>query len=229
MPESLRRYIANQTELAEYVTIAGTFDAATLRKAELDIDKAVAIFYEGGYAPFLFGEILEVESSEIALTANNATLTGFGWQAGYLDRSVLEIRSGSDAGKRIFVESQTISGDDRILTFADTQTGLSGSPICRIYQEAKFPRVCDTEYTESTYTKTIPEWLKEAVALQYNFRVNNAQNLENVNQLSGYSVSKDSYSENFDTAPSGNSSIRDRLSPEAMDILDCYGLTAESI
>lgn len=229
MPESLRRYIADETELAEYITIAGTFDPAILRKAELDIDKAIATFYEGGNAPFLFGDFYEVESSEITLTTTTATLTGFSFQTGHLDRSVLEIRSGSDAGKRIFVQSQTVSGDDRILTFADTQTGLSGSPICRIYQEAKFPRVCDTEYTESTYTKTIPQWLKEAVALQYNFRVNNAQNLENVNQLSGYSVSKDSYSENFNTAPSGNSSIRDRLSPEAMDILDSYGLTVESI
>lgn len=229
MAESLRRYVANETELSQYVTISGTFDAETLRKAEIDIDNAVASFYEGVNRQYLIDN-KPLTPAKITIDATSATIIGETPTDGEYSRTVLNILSGDDAGKQIFVSLSAKSGSDTTLTFTGAQTFTTVTPFsaaCEIEQVAKFPRVGDSRLVDGTIFKQIPVWLKQAVAYQYNFRVDSPSNFVSVDEVIGYSVNRDGWSKSFG-APGSASNIDNRISPQAMDLLRQHGLTLQS-
>lgn len=224
--ESLRRYIENRTELEDYIGVLDEFDKGELIKAEKDIDKAIASFYEGPWAQHN-RVTYQLSTSEVTLTTTTATITNLTFQTGYFAFNTLEIVSGANRGKKIAISNSSLSGGTQTLTFFDTQTGLSGSPACKIYQSGKAPFAIDRAFEEGTYYITVPEFIKEATALQYKFRIDNKAYLEAPNKIKEYEVEGADYREEFDT--SYKSTIQDRISPEAWDILDDKGLTVSSM
>lgn len=224
MADSLRRYLT-QEELESYITLDDEFSAENLRKAEIEIDNAVAIFYEGSNKKVINNKII-AKKAQITLSSTTCVITGFGYPNGYFINSVLEILSGANSSKRIFIKSDIKVGDTHTLTFFDAVPGLSGSEDVQLCQIAKFPRNCDCALVDSDIFKSIPEFLKEAVANQYEWRLKNLDSLDNTQLRSSYSVVRDSYSENFGNV---RSSSIDRISPIAMDILDSHGLTIQTI
>lgn len=219
--QSLRKYLKNQSELITYTGTLTNFDPDQLVRAERDIDKVVGVFYQGPNRKSILG-ITDVRNA--VLTSTTATITDLSPNnTDFYSYSVLEILSGSNKGMRIAIESQA----NNILTYFDTQTGLSETSKIRVYQEGKFPRLVDTWAEDSVYYKSIPEFIKECVALQYLYRVQEGTNLQTENVQSSYRVDEDSYQESFDT--STKKIITDRISPEALDILDSKGLTSNSI
>jgi len=226
---SLRKYITSETELAQYVTISGAFDQSILTKAEEDIDKFMASWYEIPRRPSLQGEVL-IQSSDISFGTTSATLSS-DIQEGYYTRTVIEILSGDDAGKNIFVNVATKSGSDTVLNY-DTQALTTVTPFsasCRIYQLAKFPQYMNEKHVDGVIFKIIPNWLKQAVAYQYNFRKKYGKNFNQTLQQSGYSINADGYSESFGGGSGSASIVDNRISPEARDILDSKGLTVQSL
>lgn len=154
------------------------------------------------------------------MTSTTATISSISVSNGYYAYTTLEILSGSNAGVKLAVKNNT----NNVLTFFDTNTGITGSDTIRIYQSGKAPFCAGVNYLENTYFKTIDERVKDAVAFQYAFREKN-KNLDNNKAVSSYTVSGDNYSENFDTDIIN--SIQDRISPQALDVLG--GLTSQSI
>lgn len=224
MADSLRRYLT-QEELESYITLDDDFNAENLRKAEIEIDNAIASFYEGKNSKAISNKIV-AKKAQITLNSTTCVISNFGYPNGYFINSVLEILSGANSSKRIFVKSDVKVGDTHTLTFFDAVPGLSGSEDVQIYQIAKFPRNCDCALVDSDIFKSIPEFIKEAVANQYEWRLKNLDSLDNSQLRSGYSVARDSYSESFGGI---RSSSIDRISPIAMDILDSHGLTIQTI
>lgn len=221
MIESLRRYILSQSQLEEYITLDQAFNNNELIRAERDVDKVVAEFYERANAKSIN---YTTQVFDATITPTTATITNMTpINDGFFNYSTLEILSGENKGKRIAIATQA----SNVLTFFDSQAGLSGSLKCKLYQTGKFPRYADTITNNGVYYKTIPEFVKECVALQYDYRIKEGKNLLQERVQSGYSVNKDSYSENFDT--NIKKTIRDRIHPEALDILDQYGLTLQTI
>jgi hypothetical protein len=224
--ESLRRYIKDQAGLEEYTGSLASFDNNQLIRAEQDIDKVIKIYYEGANRPFLLGRP-SVYSA--VLTDTQATVTNLSpINDGYFDFTVLEILEGANRGKQIAIESNI----DNVLSFFDTQAGLDETSQVKLFQIAKFPRSLksgDTSLssTGDTYLKTIPGFIKECVALQYLYRVAEGDDLLVENLRSGYEVSKDSYSEDYDTKV--KKTALDRVSPEALDILYSYGLIGQTL
>jgi hypothetical protein len=225
--ESLRRYIKNLSELETYTGILSSFDNLQLIRAEQDIDKLVGTFFEGAFAPSVF-QTISAKPSEVTLTTTTATVQNLGYNTGYFDFCTLEILSGSNRGKRIAIETSTESGGTQTLTFFDTQTGLSGSPAVKIYQAGKFPMTQDVEIEDSIYYKSILDDVKQAVAYQYEYRVREGDSIDNVNTLTSWSRSKDSYREEYGDG-SGQSNATNRVSPQALDLLSSYGFTTQSM
>lgn len=224
MTQSLRRYLTRE-ELENYITLEDDFNVENLRKAEIEIDNAIAVYYEGGNQKSINKKIM-VENSKVTLNATTCIITGFSYDNGYFINSVLEILSGADYGKKIFIKSDVKVDDTHTLTFFDAEVGLTGSENIQLFQVAKFPRIFDCSIVDSNIYKSIPEFIKEAVANQYQWRLKNLDKIENAQLRTSYSVARDSYSESF--GDKRLSSI-DRLSPVAMDILDSEGLTIQTI
>lgn len=220
---SLRKYLLNETELTKYLGSVSNYDEKILAKAEADIDKAVAMFYQGAYAKAINTDYV-FESTRVTLTTTTATITNLGFSDGFFDYSVIEILDGDDRGVRVPVQTHV----GNVLTYFDTTAGLSGNATVRVYQEGKFPMMGDRHVSAGKYFKLIPEHIKEAVAFQYQYRVNEGNNLDTEQKLSGWRRDKDSYSENYDN-DEGERTIRQRLSPQALDIIDSYGYTTQSI
>jgi hypothetical protein len=208
--------------VTDYVDTNSTIDELVLRRAEIDIDNAVALFYQRRNRKFVY---YEYDLDDVTLTTTTATSSQLNTANGYYDRTVLEIMSGADAGKRIFVKTHV----NDTLTFWNTQTGLSGTETCRLIQIGKFPRLADSDIANNTYYKIIPEFIKEAVAYQYKFRLDNPSIFTNPNPVSGYRVEQDRYSEQFDTSSKNERTIQDRIDPVAWDILSQHGLTTQSL
>lgn len=218
---SYRQYIADRTELEIYTGSLTSFDSDQLVRAEGDIDKVIASFYEGVNRPFLLGRP-SVYSA--VLTSTQATVTDLSpINDGYWSRTVLEILDGSNAGLKIFISNNS----SNILTFNSEQAGLSETSNVKLYQEAKIPRNQDTLAKGTDYFKSIPEFIKQAVALQYQYRITEGQNLMNKQKVKSYGIDKASYSEDYDTGR--NKTMYDRVSPEALDILSDHGLIGQTL
>lgn len=188
-----------------------SFDNEILIKAEIDVDNIIANFYQGAFSKFFLGSYT-FESTDVVLTTTTATISNYTTINGYFAYTTLEILSGTNSGVRLAVKNNT----NNVLTFFDTNTGITGSPTIKIYQLAKAPFYCDTDLLEDIYFKTINERIKEAVAFQYVFR-SKKKELDELKAVSSYNVSSDSYSENFDT--SKEITIKERFSPQALDVL----------
>lgn len=188
-----------------------SFDNEILIKAEIDVDNMIANFYQGAFSKFFLGSYT-FESTDVVLTTTKATISNYTTTNGYFAYTVLEILSGANAGVRLAVKNNT----NNVLTFFDTNTGITGSEAIKIYQLAKAPFYSDTDLVEDTYFKTINEKIKEAVAFQYVFR-SRKQELDELKAVSSYNVSSDSYSENYDTGK--EITIKERFSPQALDVL----------
>jgi hypothetical protein len=196
-----------------------SFDNDLLIKAEIDIDNIIANFYQGAFSKQFKG-FETFESTKVVLTTTTATISDITVSNGYYAYTTLEILSGSNSGVKLAVKNNT----NNVLTFFNTNTGITGSETIKIYQTGKAPFYCDTNYLENTYFKSIDARIKDAVAFQYVFREKN-KDLDQNKATTGYRVSQDEYSENFDT--SIKNSITDRISPQALDILQ--SLTSQTI
>lgn len=216
MQQSLRRYLT-KTELQERSNISSV-DTLTLIQAEQDIDNILATRYQGYYRQFL---VYEHIFDNITLTATTATLNGATATNGYFAYTTLEILSGNFAGNKYAVKNNT----NNVLTFWDTNTGLTGNAIGKVYQTGKAPFDGGSLYTSNTYFKSIDERIKQAVAFQYEFRNKNSKMFEKIYSTTSYLVDQDRYSENFDTQ--NKITIEQRISPQAIDILE--GLTSQTL
>lgn len=216
--ESLRRYVTN-TELEERgIAAPETFK---IIEAERDIDTVVKTFYEGPLSPFF--DWLDYFDS-VVFTTTNATLPQT-FEQNYFTYTVIEITSGANTGLVIPIASS----NGTVVTFASTQSITPGTYSAKIYQEGKFPRLAESNNQNNVWHKTIPQWLKDCVAYQYSFRLNNAALFNNASPLSSYRVDGDSYSETFDTNSSFSYTKENRISPDALAILSSRGMLGTSI
>lgn len=220
--ESLRRYLL-ETEFADY-NLADV-DNYVLIQAERDIDNAVANFYQGSLAKFFLGTEIQ---DNVTLTTTTATLGNAQPSDNFYSYTVLEVMTGANASKKIAIQSNA----SNVLTFFDTQAGLSGNVSVRVYQSGKFPMYRDTESLTNAFYKTIRQEIKQAIAEQYRFRLANPDLFANQTKVqSSYSTSASSWSESFATGKNGvdRISIRDLTAPIAMQILEEAGLTIQTI
>lgn len=223
MAEDLRRYIT-PAEITDYVSVSTPVDELVLRQAQKDIDNVIAKFYQGNNRPFL---VPYIDIDDCVLTSTTATSTQLANANGYYSKAVLEIMSGANAGKRIYIASSESNSGSSILTFGSTQTGLTGTVSARVYQEGKFPRSIDVDLSNTAYLKVIPEFAKECVALQYKFRIDHPEIFNDTNILAGYSVNKGGWSKNYDTKKERQ--IKDFTDPTAFNILADLGLTTQTL
>lgn len=188
------------------------FDNQTLIKAELDIDNAIANFYQGGFSKALITK----NSYEITLTNTTATIINKTFQDGYFSKTVVQLLGEED--KVFFVKSSV----NNVLTFQDSQD-LDGTYVALIYQLAKAPFYKDKFYKNNTIYKTIDNKIKEAVAIQYQYLSENSSTERY--PISGYSVDGEDYSERYNTDKMTTSI--DRLDPRAYDLI--AHLTVQSL
>lgn len=225
MTESLRQYLTMQ-ELCDYVD-TDTKDELVLKKAEKDIDNAIAVFYQKRNRKSVY---INYTLQSLNLTATNATTSELGNSDNFYSKMVLELLSGDDAGKRIFVNASSISAGVTTLTFLNSQSVTPASNIkAYLYQEAKLPRIADTSIIDSVYYKRTPDFLKEAVANQYKYRLDNPNVFETPFSIKKYEVDQASYSEEYNTDPKATKSIQSMISPQAWAILEDEGLTTQSM
>lgn len=137
----------------------------------------------------------------------------------YYQRCVVRVLTGVHVNKLLFVLNST----NNVLTVED---GLIGSGDVFIYQHAKFPREVDTIRGHNRYDKFIPEFIKDAVVLQYEYLEEQGNDVSHY-ALSEYRVEQDRYSEKF--ATDVRKTALDRLAPSVVDILENEGILANSI
>lgn len=215
MTKTLRNYL-QASEVTDYVNIATPIDTKELIKAERDIDKAVATFYQYAFRPSLHRFYTFDSAVFSSTTVFVADITH---NDGFFSKTVIQVLDGSD--NRFYVASQT----NTTLNLLDSQTAVTGTKRIKIYQEAKFPMARDTEYKNNFYAKWIPEQVKEAVALQYAYRINNADKLTNNVLVTNWSTSESSYSESAGGSSESRTKLEDRIAPEALDILESMGIS----
>jgi len=215
--QSLRRYLTH-AQLQEYEPSIVTVDNDVLINAEQDIDNVIANFYQGSFRKS-FNRIDFYQ--DVILTSTTATISSVNLTPGQLAYTVLEIISGANAGTRLAIQSNT----ENVITYFDTNALSTGTENVKIYQFGKSPfhNPNDENHAWGSYNKSISEQIKQAVAYQYIFRLENDINVKN--PVSSYSVSKDSYSEVY--AVDKPLSITERISPQAIDILG--GLIIQTI
>lgn len=217
MPQqSLRRYLT-ENELQERVTVT-TFNLQTLIQAEIDIDNIIADFFQGSFRKAL---ITESKFDSVVINSNTATITALNSQNEYYSRTVLEVLTGTHSGSRFAVQSQS----NQTLTFWESSELTNVVCSVRLYQLAKAPFYKDFGLRDNIYYKVIDERVKEAVALQYFYRQENPEIFGSNYPVKNYSVSKDSYSENYDTAR--RTGLIDRIHPDAYSVLE--SLTVQSL
>jgi len=216
---SLRKYLT-AGQLLEINPLLVSIDNSVLIQAEIDIDNIIASHLQGAFSQYFTGFSL-YNSTSVVLTSTGATITGLNLSDGFLAYTTLEIVSGANAGSRFLIKSN-ING---VLTYFDTDSLSTGSEAVKIYQIGKCPMLRDVNGINNIIYKSIHQDIKEAVALQYEFRIKNAGSIDNQYASTSYSVSGDSFSENFN--PTLQNSIRERISPQAFDILNY--LTAQSL
>ena len=211
---NLRNYLT-PAELQEYPPTLITVNNNILIRAEQDIDNIIATFTRGAYKKAIAGStIYEV----CAIDGFNATLQGFNGGNGYLSRTVLEILSGTQAGTRYFISAQA----GNILTLS-TDTALDATVAVKIYQFGKLPFSKDNNYLNNNFYKVIDQRVKEAVSYQYVYRTEN--DVDTKYPVDSYSVNGENYSESYSVKE--DNTIRERISPQALDILDF--LTTQSL
>jgi hypothetical protein len=217
---SYRRYLTT-AELSDYISV-DTPDILTLRQAEIDIDSVIPIFYQRGNRKFIYNPY-DIPTLTI-VDNNSATTTDLPNQSGFFSKTVLEILSGANAGTKIFISEANVAGNTTTLTFADTQSLTVGVVVAKIYQIAKFPRLIDYQLSNSIYYKTIPEFIKEAVAYQYQFRADNPAIFNITGKVTEAEVDQDQARVKFGDQ---SRTKKDLISPVAWDILDSQGLTQQ--
>jgi len=217
--ETIRQYTTTE-EVA--VRTGKQISQDTINQAEREIDDAIACFYGSVFAKSFQNKYVY----SAVLTTTTATISNLNYNTGYLQFTVIEILDGANKGKIIPIS--TNSGN--VLTFLNTQTGLSGTVAVALYQAGKFPMYRDMQSLNSNYYKTIPDWLKEAVALQSQFIFENKQNDIPYIQA-GESVDETNYTTNFlsSNGKIARKSIKDWLHPRALAILDGQNLTATGL
>lgn len=221
--KNLRNYLPIN-QLADYIDVE-SIDNTALVNAERDIDNLCALFYQGINRPAVYYPYFV---NNLSINNNQATTSEVLSPSGYFSLTVLEVLSGTNKGLRIFIDDSNLSNNQTILSFSDVNINETGLKA-KLHQVAKFPRVADTSIIDGGYQKTIPEFLKEAVAYQYEFRSNNPDSFNNVNQLKSYSVDKESFSETFDTTSKKATDIEDLIAPATRSILDKQGLTVQNL
>lgn len=187
------------------------FNLNTLIEAEKDIDNVLASFTRGNFRPAIVGY---TQYDTCNITNATASIDRMQVTDGYFDKTVLEILSGDNVGKRFAVKTQA----GTTLNFWET-TSLTDTVAVKIFQLAKAPFYKDfnsfVSSSTTKYSKSIDERIKEATAYQYVYRVNNDMNVKY--PVKDYQVDKASYQESY--ATDEPLSIRERMSPQAMDIL----------
>ena len=210
---SLRQYLTSDELLTRRPSLT-TVDTAVLEQAEKDIDLLVANFYQGAFRKASLGEFIY---SNVILNNLTATITNINQTVGYYSYCVMEILSGTKAGKSFLIKANSAN----VITFFKSTSSVETVAV-KVYQLGKFPMAKDTNYFGNTVYKTIAEDVKEAVAYQYEFRLNNKDGLNNKYAQTSYSVSGDSFSSNFDV--NSPNSLKERLSPQASDLLGVYSI-----
>ena len=215
------------TDLYQYITLLELQERrdeslvnpsqSLLRQAQQMIDQAIPTFYEGINSRSFKAKR---RFNNATFSTNSVTISDSVSIDNYYQRCVVRVLTGTHSNKLLFVTAST----NNVLTVED---GIVGSGDIFIYQHAKFPREVDTIRGQNRYDKFIPEFLKDAVVMQYNYL--EAQGGEDTNHyvLSEYRVEQDRYSEKF--ATDIRKTALDRLAPSVVDILENEGILANSI
>lgn len=206
--QNLRRYLTEE-ELQDYQPTISSVDTNVLIAAEEDIDNVLPFNFEGAYSKAYFGETIY---GECIISNTTAVLSNFSAMDGYLSRTTLEILSGDNLGARLAIKSQV----GTTLTFWEP-SGITGTVACKIWQFAKCPFTKDIYNYDSTIAKLVDERIKVAVALQYVYRIVNANGLDVKFPVKSESLNGENYSFNYDTT--SQMSILERISPQALDVI----------
>jgi len=206
--QSLRRYLT-PIQLQEYQPSVTTVNNNVLIEAEKDIDNIIANFATGDYRKAFIGN--QVFNNAV-FDGQTVTVNDLRATEGTYSRVVVELLSGSNIGARFLVQSQL--GNE--LTFFET-SGITGTFAIKVYQLAKAPFYKDYNAFNNKYSKSIDELVKEAVAYQYVYRVDNSASMNIKYPVASESLQGENYSFNYNT--NEPLSIRQRISPQAWDIL----------
>lgn len=89
---------------------------------------------------------------------------------GYYRNCVLEMMSGTQAGKRRAI-TDSDQGDKSVTVEDEFSSAIADGDAYVIYQLAKFPRAKDVELIDNEYYKIIPEQIKQATLAQIEYIV----------------------------------------------------------
>jgi hypothetical protein len=206
---TLRNYITRQ----DYATITGDTSEVNdqlIDQAETLIDQACAMFLGSTLQKSMNYEILEENSTT---TATTATLSST-YTTNYLKYCTVEVLNGSLAGSKACITSSSTN----TITFEQIE-GLTGTTAIKIYQTGKFPMVKDVTTGSSVYYKSIPQEIKQAVAWQVKFILENGD-LFNSDLMDSENIGG-SYSYNR-ANNSTKSSIIQLLAPQTIQLIKPY-------
>jgi len=220
---SLRNYLTKE-QLVERINLnLGDVNEIMLQQAETDIDNALAYFSAGAFRKCFVNKVIY---ENVTLTATSATIPNQAFTNGYLAYSVMEILSGSDVGKRIAIKGNT----SNVLDFLDSFVGLTGTVDVSIYQVGKFPMLRDVMAGTNKVYKTIPEFVKQAVALQYQFLGVKQTEISSAQKIISEELDEANYTVNYEGGLGTEVSLIEmRIHPQALDLLDQEGLTIQTL
>lgn len=207
---SLRQYVT-PTEIAEILNGLIDVDLINndiLNQAESLVDKYVGTFIVGQLAP------LNKKTFFTNAVFTNTTAILDGSFSGQYNFCCVRPLGGSFVSKLIPILSHT----NQTITF-NSIAGLSGNMPCIVEQIGKFPIRKDSIVENNTRFSWIPFEVKQAVAYQVQFMIENAeifvnQNLKSESIGSSYSYTKSGAGDNQD--------ITKYIAPQAINILKGY-------
>lgn len=178
---TLRQY-TNQTRvqsLADDNTLSVSFGQLNLAEELVDL------FCYDKIRPSINAPFYDDESILTANFNNNTvTLTSTDQlEANYLKYTNLRIIESSDTGEE-GLEFPVLSSNNITLTIDNSE--LSGNKTVILYQLGKFPRLGDTESTDTNVYKTIPEAIRQAATFQALYIVKHPELFDNTQELNEY-------------------------------------------
>lgn len=152
------------------ITVTDTDEAFdNISRAEEILDRYVG-YQEKSIDRQYYGEVTSVNSKTIFDASSGTQLTPID---GFFSAGVIEIIGGTGKGQRRIIDSS--SKDNKSITYiGDTfSPNVDTTSIFKIYQLAKFPRVCDrvANRNGTAYYKAIPDAVRRATAAQVAYMI----------------------------------------------------------
>lgn len=214
------RYNERMSTARNYIE---TSDVSGATDAQVALAEEIIDQYVGVQKKHIPGEYDGIVSSILSgnkiIDSSSLSQLGPGQNTNVYARCVIEIITGSAAGEIRLISAS--SGSEQSITYSgDAISGLAVDDIFKIYQLAKFPRVKDAFTRESTYYKTIPRAVKDAVIAQTEFIIEMGDDYFTGNEADAGSESIGNYSYSNASGGSGQQSATVKMvAPKARTLL----------